>query len=57
MIKKGDVFTGKWFTGRVEVEAIENNDLHVTLTKDGTTWTEVWNLEHTIAGFQRGDYF
>lgn len=56
-IEVGSVFTGKWFTGKVEVFDIQGNDLHVHLEKGNSKWCEVWNLEHTKAGFERGDYF
>ena len=56
-IEVGKVFTGKWFTGKIEVTAIEGNDLLVDLTKDNSTWKETLNLEHTKHGFERGDYF
>ena len=60
-LKKGLVFTGKYFTGRVEVLDLDDSKeegLHVHLTNEnGYTWEENWNQEHTIVGFERGDYF
>lgn len=60
-LEVGSIFTGKWFTGKVEVTKIEENDLHVSLQKKQETftsnWNEVWNYEHTKIGFRRGDYF
>ena len=64
-LKVGMTFTGseQCFTGRVEVLEIDepNNRLRVGLTKKNDTftsnWNEDWNLQHTIWGFERGDYF
>lgn len=60
-LEVGSVFTGRWFTGRVEVTKIEENALHVSLQQKHETyisnWNEVWNLDHTKIGFNRGDYF
>ena len=62
-LKEGFLFTGKWFKGKVLVKQIINNDLKVRLqsnlydTEEDYWWFETWNLEHTILGFQRGDYF
>lgn len=64
-LKVGMTFTGseQCFTGRVEVLEIDepNNRLRVGLTKKHETfnsnWNEDWNLQHTIWGFERGDYF
>ncbi len=59
-IKKGFLFTGKWFTGLVEVLSTNKNDLEVKLRSQinsGSYWYETWNLEHTKVGFQQGDYF
>lgn len=62
------IFTGIYFTGRVEVLGIDeaNNKLRVSLTKpirEGekdsgfSQWNEDWSLQHTIWGFDTGDYF
>lgn len=64
-LKVGMTFTGseQCFTGRVEVLEIDepNNRLRVSLTKKNDTftsnWNEDWNLQHTIWGLERGDYF
>lgn len=64
-IKKGLTFTGndKCFQGKVTVLEVDqpNNRLHVELTLSGenfnSTWTEDWNLQHTIWGFENGEYF
>ncbi|MDC7249488.1 MAG: hypothetical protein PQJ49_06205 [Sphaerochaetaceae bacterium] len=49
-------FTGKWFTGKIEVLSVDEdkNELKVYLND---SWEETWNLEHTRIGFSRGDYF
>ena len=64
-LKAGMTFTGtpQCFTGRIEVLQVDeaNNTLRVSLTKKNDTlvsnWNEDWNLQHTIWGFERGDYF
>ncbi len=59
-IKKGFLFTGKWFKGLVKVLEVDGNDLYVNLRSgihSGSYWHETWNLEHTKVGFQQGDYF
>jgi hypothetical protein len=64
-LKVGMTFTSseECFNGRVEVLEIDepNNRLRVSLTKKNDTfnsnWNEDWNLQHTIWGFERGDYF
>lgn len=71
-VEKGLVFTGMsgCFNGRVEVLEVEENknEVYVSLTKRITElettpaeerfsqWREKWNLQHTIWGFERGDY-
>jgi len=61
-IEKGLVFTGKHFTGRVEVLSVDEkeNTIKVDLkTQAGTAvvnWSEDWNLEHTQWGFEGGVY-
>jgi hypothetical protein len=66
-IKKGLVFSGNYFKGRVEVMEVDekNNILKVHLTKDyqgkegirHSQWSEEWNLVHTQTGFTQGEYF
>lgn len=64
-LKAGIKFTGNQhcFTGIVEVLEIKEsiNLLRVKLTLERkvfrSTWEEDWNLQHTIWGFERGDYF
>lgn len=62
-IERGLVFTGKYFTGRIEVLFVDeyNDILRVGLQKQNGThlsnWNEEWNLEHTKIGFVHGDYF
>ena len=64
----GMIFTGTYFTGRIEVLGIDeaNNKLRVALTKplrEGekdsgfSNWNEDWDLQHTKWGFDRGEYF
>lgn len=62
----GMIFTGNehCFQGRVKVLEIDetNNILKVGLTirRDETefdTWYEDWNLQHTLWGFESGEYF
>lgn len=58
-IEKGLKFTSKWFDGVVEVDHIneEDNDLEVYITPtNGQRRFEHWNLQHTIWGFEQGDY-
>lgn len=55
-LKQGKPFSGRngAFTGRVEPQLIENN---VLCDKDGTRWHENWDLQNTIWGFERKDYY
>ena len=40
------------------VMKIEGNDLHVRISSDTSgQWEEVWNLAHTNAGLQQGEYY
>ena len=61
MLQKGDVFSGKYFQGRIEVESVseETNELFVDLrlNEKNMNWTETWNLQHTLWGLECGDYF
>lgn len=55
----GQKFTSKWFEGIVEIMKIDEkeNELYVyILSYKNNSWTETWNLNHTIWGFQNGDY-
>lgn len=61
-VKPGSIFTGKWFTGMIEVISINHseNELHVLLTSSDNKsyqWKETWDLELTEIGFKYGDYF
>lgn len=69
-LKTGSVFGGMYFKGKVKVLSIDEdkNILSVELTlplhcKDEngnerfTVWNEDWDLQCTIWGFERGDYF
>ena len=56
---KGLKFTGKWSKGDCVIDLIDEelNDLKVLITSEhGQTRQEHWNLQHTIWGFENGDY-
>ena len=58
-LKYGVKFIGKWFKGLCVVDVVneEDNDLEVLITSEyGQTRMEHWNLQHTIWGFENGDY-
>lgn len=58
-LKKGMKFTSKHFKGHVEIlEILESqNVLKVKSVRRFDRYhDEDWNLEHTIIGFDRGDY-
>lgn len=60
MLEVGEKFKSKWFEGIIEVMEIdkENNTLLVSISRQtGFSHEEDWNLEHTMIGFIRGDYF
>lgn len=56
-------FSDKHFTGRAEVTKIlfDENILKVRLTipvnERYSEWDEDWNLDHTMIGFEDGEYF
>lgn len=54
---QGKPFSGRngAFTGRVEPQSIDGDTLIVICDKDGRH--EGWELQHTIWGFERGDYY
>lgn len=56
---QGKPFSGRngAFTGRVEPQSIDGDTLIVICDKDGTRWHKGWELQHTIWGFERGDYY
>lgn len=59
MIKTYKVFTSKHFKGEVLVTAVDvdKNELRVEIHRNNdNSHTETWNYEHTILGFNRGDY-
>lgn len=61
-LKKGFVFTGKWFTGVIFVTEVkeDTNELEVMLkSKEGDDyhWFETWDLQVVKWGFENGDYF
>lgn len=56
----GAVFMSKHFKGHVEVLEMKESDnvLQVKVIRSHEHYhQEDWNLEHTLVGFQRGDYF
>lgn len=55
----GMKFTSKWFEGITEILAInkDENSIVVEISREGGhSHQENWNMEHTIWGFQRGEY-
>lgn len=57
--KIGMKFCGKWLRGEVEVIGIdsENNILNVEIHNVNiNSYTEEWNLQHTIWGFENKEY-
>jgi len=58
---KGLEFTGKWISNNNKCKILDysatSNVAQVEITSNGSTWTEDgWNLQHTIWGFNNGDY-
>lgn len=61
-LKQYDTFRSKHFKGLVTVHGVyeSRNNLLVVIDpqEEGRlTWSEEWNLEHTLWGFEHGDYF
>jgi len=66
-LKKGAIFGGRSFKGRIEVIEIDepNNKLHVKLTlpigspeiTSYSDWNEEWNLQHVLWGIEQKEYF
>jgi len=64
MFKKGFIFTGKWFTGKIEVLEVkeDSNELEVKLqhkvdaTENESWWFETWDLGVVKRGWGE-DYF
>ena len=59
-LTKGLKFKSKWFEGITEILYIDkdNNTIDVEIHRaSGHNHSEEWNLQHTIYGFERGDYF
>jgi hypothetical protein len=55
----GMKFTSKWFECKTEILAInkEENTLDVEIHRaSGHNHIEEWNLQHTLWGFERGEY-
>jgi len=58
--KIGAFFYGKWYDGLTEIISIdkEKNLLRVKIHKqNGQYYTDDWNLQHTIWGFENGEYW
>jgi hypothetical protein len=58
-IKVGMLIKSKYFVGITEVLSInkEKNKIEVKISRSSEHYhTEEWDLEHTIWGFERGDY-
>jgi hypothetical protein len=58
-ITKGMFFTSTQFKGVTEVLSVDadNNRIKVLITAlETSSWEEEWSLQHTIWGFERGDY-
>lgn len=52
-------FTSKWFEGTTEIISVNLNEntLDVEIYRaNGHNHSEVWNLQHTIWGFERFEY-
>ncbi len=60
LLQKGCIFQSLWFNGIVTVVAVDeaNNDMEVSISSnEAGTWSEHWNLQHTIWVFENRDYF
>jgi hypothetical protein len=57
-ITVGMYFSSKWFSGICSVISIDekNNTLEVHIDRERGYHDETWNLQHTIWGFENGDY-
>lgn len=59
-LEKGNHFQSKHFVGLVEIINVDsvNNELEVRIHREnGDYHVEDWNLQHTIYGFQRDEYW
>lgn len=63
ILKPGDTFRSKWFSGLVTVQSVDNSKDLLSVTIDPQapgrgSWTESdWILSHTISGIQQGEYY
>jgi hypothetical protein len=59
IVEKGLVFSGKEFKGLVRITKfnISEKILNVECRKGKQTWSEVWDFDATMAGFETGEYF
>jgi hypothetical protein len=51
-------YSSKWFNGLCTILSIDkdNNELKVHIDRETGNHEENWNLQHTIWGFENGDY-
>ena len=56
-LKHGHQFTGEYFNGIVTPLEIKGETLAVKCeSREGSAWHEDWNLQHTLWGFEQGEY-
>lgn len=58
-LQENQQFTSQWFKGIVTVQSVDESKNNVEVYIDrgnGHGHSEEWNLEHTVWGFERGDY-
>ncbi|GEM_PF-3131743 len=56
-LKNGERFTGTHFAGNVTPIEIKGEVLAVKCeSRTGFVWYEDWNLQHTLWGFESGEY-
>lgn len=60
MIRTYKVFKSNYFQGEALVTScdVDKNELEVEIHRDNdNSHTETWDYQHTIYGFERGDYY
>ncbi|MEI6752382.1 MAG: hypothetical protein WCK78_04370 [Paludibacter sp.] len=59
VVEKGLVFSGKEFKGLVRITKLNISEkiLNVECRKGKQTWSEVWDFDDTMTGFETGEYF
>lgn len=55
-LKDGEQFTGTHFARNVTPIEIKGEILAVKCERTGSAWHEDWNLQHTLWGFESGEY-